>query len=233
MKSLALILTREHNKYTEKLNNELDIDSVVIADSDYSDEEMMSIGFHDMTRMVKRPSAWDKAFYHLAIYDIVFQYDYFYFIEDDVYSKDIDTFNKLILFLDSKIDSDLITHEILSKDESKDWMWWGYAIKFLNENFINHHKSFNPICRLSNKLIEQIFYFRVDKNRFFFHEILFPSLCVDKGLNMDNIFEIPEIENFISSIKYRPLIQEDTITDNKIYHPVKPPYVTEFKIHDA
>lgn len=233
MKSFALILTREHNDYTKKLYEELDIDSVVISDSDYQDSDMMSLGFYDMTRMVKRPSAWDKAFYYLAVYDIVHKYDYFYFIEDDVYCKDLNRFNELISFLDTKFGSDLITYEILSKEKSEDWMWWGYAKRFLADYFTNHNKSFNPLCRLSSKLIEEILYFRVDKNQFFFHEVLFPTLCADRGLIFDDFRDLPEIEKFIGTIQYRPLMDSETITDDRIHHPVKPPYISKFKIHDA
>ena len=55
------------------------------------------------------------------------------------------------------------------------------------------------ICRLTKKIIEKIIEFKKEHNRFLFHEILFPSLCIKYNLLLDKI----NINKYIIYVKDR------------------------------
>lgn len=205
------------------INSGIDTISIVDHKSDHNILEKEN--FTDLTCLYKnskplRVTSWEKCFYHIDINNLTSQYDYFYLIEDDVYSKEPDAILSLINYF-NLFDANLISKGILPKHDSMEWNWWSRNEDQYENVFKDPHKSFNPICRLSSKLIEIILAFKQTYNRFYFHEILFASLCVDNNLSYHDYTYYPEISNYIGKIHYRPKIDIQEITDSKIYHPVK------------
>lgn len=223
-KNLILILSRKQTEYTDKLNNFFrtnHVDSILIEDNnDPPQSFLIDEGYHNMTKILDRPSAWEKSLYFIFVNDLYRKYDYFYFIEDDVYSKDLNVFLRLISLWNT-IDYDLIARAIKDQTEEPEWFWWKKTVKD-RENFKCSVKSFNPICRLSSRLIVKIHQYKEYYNSLVFHEILFPSVAKDfnmKYLDYDNTEYGKHIEIVVAP-DCKILNYEDIITDN-IYHPYK------------
>lgn len=223
-KTLVLILC---NRYYQNIVEfeatliENDIDYILVCDSCTLDQDqnLLENGFYNLTRSpyIKKPSAWDKSFNIISKKFLTDEYGYFFFIEDDVYSKKYSNIIKFILE-SNKIDSDLITHNIKSINHSPNWKHWKEEyVKLLK----NPHQSFNPICRLSNKLIKKILEYQNIYKKFDFHEILIASLCLENNLTYTNYLEHDILKTFIGYIRYNPILIENNIFDDKIYHPVK------------
>lgn len=220
-KSCFLLLSKAKNEYIEELSAIFKPNSFIIYDTDYSDDLLKQKGFIGLTGGIKQPSAWDKSFYFISQITDVTNYSYFYFIEDDVFSKKIHNIKLLAYYLDSNYNSyDLIAHYIQNKSESTNWPWWDK----IDVNLKNQYRSFNPFCRLSKKLVNSILDYRNNNNCFIFHEILFASLCGDHQYSTVSLDSNKEYNKFIGSIKARPILDKIFIDDEKIYHPVKPIY---------
>lgn len=232
MKSLALILSKNDNSYVNYLKNNLNINTKIIFDYHYDDKNILNFGFYNLTATIKKPSAWDKSFFLISESNLIHQYDYFYFIEDDVFSRDIKQINSLISFLDNNIDESFISHYIKSKTDSANWHWWKKNnLQSLGVNFWDNkcklYKSFNPFCRLSSNLVQLVLNFRAEYNKFYFHEILFPTLSIQNNMKMFDLSTNYVSKNYFDIFRYRPIIDKYNICNDKIYHPVKPNYSTE------
>jgi hypothetical protein len=185
-----------------------------------NDQKLLSTGFFNLTRSpyIKKPSAWDKSFYTIVQDDLLKNYDYFYFIEDDVYSKNYETIISFIMDAQSTFAVDFITKKIRPKSHHPQWKYW--KEDYINE-FTNPSQSFNPFCRLSNRLINKILDYKNTHNQFNFHEILFASLCLENDLSYINYIENNILNKYIGSFRYYPIMVESDISDPLIYHPVK------------
>lgn len=222
---LVLILSKDKSKKTntlcEKLENE-NISYKNICDSCTidSDEIIKNLGFTGLTRSpyIKRPSAWDKAFHFVQNNNLTASYKYFFFIEDDVYSKNYTSLLKFII--DANIFTvDLITKQIRPKSHHPKWKHW-------QENYVNElkapHQSFNPLCRLSSKLITKIIEYKNYHGTFEFHEILIASLCLENNFSYINYVESSILKKYIGQFRYNPILTVEDLLDDLIYHPVKP-----------
>jgi hypothetical protein len=223
-KSLILLLCKEKNQNIINFENILiqqKIEFRIICDLCTLDQDdfLLNIGFYNLTRSeyIKKPSAWDKAFYTIYDNELHDIYDYFFFIEDDVYSKN---YNSIINFIKdaSQYKEDLITKCIRPKSHYPIWKHWF-------ENYVNTLKypsqSFNPLCRLSKILVEKIIQYQRNNGRFNFHEILIASLCLEYNLTHINYIENETLKKYIGDIRYDPVSIIQDITDDLIYHPVK------------
>lgn len=233
MKSLCLILTRDNNEYVKLLSNNLSIDNKIIVDSEIYPKDLEDTNFFGLTQKVNNKTAWDKSFYYIHKHNLLLNYDFFYFLEDDVYCRNIKRFDLVFDILDNKYYYDLITHEINSKVNEPSWYWWNTLdLENLSKRYVSLFKSFNPFCRISSKLLEKIFEYQAANNKFNFHEILFPTLAYNNNLSMINIDKIKDVNNFFGIFTYRPIISMSNIKDDKIYHPVKPKYNNRYLYHD-
>jgi len=216
IKNYCLILSRSKNKYCESFTNTIS-NSVVIYDKDISDEELKNQNYCCLTENVKKNSAWDKAIYYIdSNLNLLKKYDYFYFIEDDVYSNNLKIFIDLFTILDN-YNHDLIAHNIKTQQQSPEWSWWKKYRKYTV-------KSYNPLCRLSTKMIRLIIDYHKKNKKLLFHEILFASLAYSNKLSVLDLRSINQYKNLFGIFRYRPVIDTKNIRDNKIYHPVKPKY---------
>jgi hypothetical protein len=209
------------NEYV-KILSQKNIPHQIVCDlcSIDNDQKLLSTGFFNLTRSpyIKKPSAWDKSFYTIVQDDLLKNYDYFYFIEDDVYSKNYETIISFIMDAQSTFTVDFISKKIRPKSHHPQWKYW--KEDYINE-FTNPSQSFNPFCRLSSRLINKILDYKNIHNQFNFHEILFASLCLEYDLSYINYIENDILNRHIGSFRYRPIMVESDIRDSLIYHPVK------------
>jgi hypothetical protein len=222
--TLVLVLCKNISNHIELLINKLEQNnfSYTVVCDDCSvdiDQHLISNGFINLTRAdhIKKPSAWDKAFYQIHQQQLLSSYDYFFFIEDDVYSTNYDS---LIDFIKecNKYDSDLITKSVRTQNHFPTWKRW--KEQYISE-LLTPRQSFNPICRLSKDLIEKIFEYRDTINKFNFHEIIFASLCVQHSLKYIEYINHIELKAHFGSIAFEPIFTFDTIPNHLINHPVK------------
>lgn len=209
------MLSRSKNEYCEKIKHSID-NTIVIYDNEIADKILKDQNYCCLTETVKKISAWDKAIYYLSTMNLIEKYDYFYFMEDDVYTNDLLILIKLFNILNN-YNHDLISHDIKSQSESLKWNWWRKYRKYTA-------KSYNPFCRLSKKLLILVIdYFKKNK-KLLFHEVLFASIAYDHKLKTLNFNLIDEYKKIFGVFRYRPIIHAKNIKDNRIYHPVKPVY---------
>lgn len=228
--TLCLLLCRNQSKYISVLEQtfkKTNIDTLIIDDSVIDNSLPETDNFTNLGRLRSNNQtlniiSWDKSFYIISAYNLVNQYDYFFFIEDDVYTKKPDTIVNFIEHF-ACLDYDLLSRGILSIENDPEWPGWSFKDDHeYRKLFKNIYRSYNPFCRLSNKLISTILEFKNNYNKFYFHEILFASLCVDNGLKYYDYKNDKECgDKYIGVFTYRPVISKQDIHDNKIYHPVK------------
>lgn len=221
-KNFISILSRNETKYTKELNdffNANGIDSILIQDNNDPPRSFLKDkGYSNMTKICDRPCSWEKSLYFICSNALYEKYDYFYFIEDDVYTKNLNIFIDLIN-LWSNIDNDLIARSIKNMEEEPDWFWWKDTTKD-RENFKNTIKSFNPICRLSKKLIFKIYQYKEYYSSLVFHEILFASIVKDFDMTYLD-YDDSEYGKHIEVMVASPEINYENITTDNIYHPYK------------
>lgn len=133
-------------------------------------------------------------------------------IEDDVAGCRED-FSRL-LKITNEVDADLSTLDFRTKDTFPQWPHWHFA----SDHFAHPACSFNPLCRLSSRLVAMVLEFRRCHRRFIFQETLFASLVADHGLSYYDWREDPEIGILFNSFRYRPEIDG---LEKGIHHPVK------------
>ena len=70
-KNLILILCRKQTEYTNKLNSFFrtnHVDSVLIKDNNDPPQSFLrDEGYHNMTKILDRPSAWEKSLYFIFV----------------------------------------------------------------------------------------------------------------------------------------------------------------------
>jgi hypothetical protein len=224
MNNACFILCRKRNCRTEKLKEDLskDIDTFLICDNEISTNTMVLNNFVRLNQIGfinNRPSAWEKSFFYLETKVSFNKYDHIYFIEDDVYSKNNSMYIALIKYWNT-LNEHFISKHIRSKNQSLEWFWWENDISY-KKYFKNPYRSFNPICRLSSKLINFILEFRKKNNRFVFLEILFISVAIKNNMSYMDYNLDEKSQKYIGDIHYRPEIKIKDICDNRLYHPVK------------
>ena len=231
------IMCRENSMSTKLLHAYLinnNINTIIVTDNPsdhiyYSDEELILQNFNNITlHTEKHPTAWDKAFYH--IYKNNLKYDYYYFIEDDVSCVNLQIFLKLFQTL-VNYNNDLIATQIKSQIEDPFWDNWyiknlfNRAYKGVDDKIL--YRSFNPFCRISNKLINKIFEFYDEYHRLYFHEIMIPTLCVKNKLTYIDFKKNKELKQFFGPFNYvGPELK--FLTKNYFYNKISHPrYVGE------
>lgn len=171
-----------------------------------------SEGFQNTHSKIKGATSREKALYYFYKNDI--NYDYIWFIEEDVFIPTIETIKNI----DIKYpDNDLLVsrHEICH--EKKSCWHWNLVNKQLNGKISLPYSS-SLICaiRCSKKLLEQIFSHAVKYKTLFFCETMFNTIALHNNLNVKTIEEL-------STIVWRRKkpYQKNEININNLYHPVK------------
>lgn len=79
-------------------------------------------------------------------------------------------------------------------------------------------RSFNPLCRLSGRLVREILDFREARRRFTFHEVFFASVAKAHGMRCFDWGKDAELKYDVAHFRYRPVIESAL---PGIVHPVK------------
>lgn len=183
----------------------------------YEDKDLLSRGYRGLSPLshrhrIKIPGAWEKAFFYL---DKQLEYDYYYFIEDDVFSNDLQVFIKLFEKL-KRYNTDLISTYMNSRLNNNSWMWWKEGFFFPPEK---QYSSFNCICRLSKELVSNILLFQKNNNRFMFQEILYASVCINNDLSC---MDLSKEDYFLDFFEDYSCDNKGRVDHNKITHAFKP-----------
>lgn len=185
-------------------------DSIYIPDSEAGRfQGMMS----DPGRF-PRITAWSRAFAHIAATSNLA--DGFWFVEDDV-AGDQASFRELVkLTTDER--PDLAVPCIWSKDYDPEWPWWWQAEGY----FTMPLAAFQPLCRVSARLIECVLDFQKAHGKLTFHEILFASLALENRMLCLDWSQSAQCRRLFGA--FRPAPEVD-VCGPGISHPVKSPCI--------
>jgi hypothetical protein len=172
-------------------------------------------GFQNTHSRIKGSTSREKALYYFYKNNI--NYDYIWFIEEDVFIPTIETIKNI----DIKYpDNDLLIrdHEICHKKRS-DWHW----------NLVNRQLSGKiklpyawakgaGICaiRCSKKMLECIFNHALKYKTLFFCEVMFNIIALHNNLNVKDIEELKTI-----CWRKKNGWKKNDIDIKNLYHPVK------------
>ena len=174
-------------------------------------QESIENGFHSSVKKYeKKAVSRDKALYYFYKNDI--DYDYIWFIEEDVFIPTIETIKNI----DIKYpDNDLLVSENTIVNQIKDNWHWQYVNKQLS-NKISFPYAKAMICaiRCSKKLLECIFENVKKFKTLFFDEVMFNTISLHNNLNIKVIKEL-------KTIVWRKEWEKNDIDINNLYHPVK------------
>ncbi|OOV17350.1 hypothetical protein [Flavobacterium sp. LM4] len=165
-------------------------------------------------------------------------YNFYWLIEDDVhYNGNWQDFFAFFLKFNS---ADFISSHMNDFNENPNWYWWNTLFHqkkiILSENKV---RSFNPIYRLSNKALEYL-HNQLKNGWQGHHEVLIPTLLKHGGFNIQDFGGlgpyVPENcknrfykridinqsnELFGNSMRFKPNIFDQEITESLLYHPAK------------
>lgn len=230
---LVLLLTKNVNFVVSLLYQQIKSagsEIIIISDAPqdpknyvitYKNKELVDTNFLNLHGFVSRPTAWEKAFYH--IYKTKPGYDHYYFVEDDVACFSHQTWISFFAEM-SKREEDLLATRFGTRGVHS-WAHWG---KYKGPNDEEVWASLNCISRMSSRLIDAVFEYYHSTGKFYFQEILVPTTCVRHGMTWKDFREVEQIEKlfgFFCSLPPKPKFREvvsQQIREGKIVHPIKP-----------
>ena len=187
------------NKLKDKYINIIffQLDNNIALKSGYNNSN--TIGLHKLV------SGWDKALFYFSNYNV--NYDYVWFIEDDVFFYN----EKTIIDIDVKYPSyDLLANCDFKEGNYNDWLWSGIKINLPKP----YYSGMMCAIRVSKDLLKNINVYANRNKKVFFIEALFPTIINHNNLTY---FQPDELTN----IKYRFEWNIDIVNKSHIYHPVK------------
>jgi hypothetical protein len=153
----------------------------------------------------KMISGWDKALCYFSLINT--NYDYVWFMEDDVFFYDETT----IMNIDNKYPSfDILANCEFKEGDYSQWLW-----RFIKINLQKPHYS-GMMCatRLSINVLKEIDKYAVKNKCLFFIEALFPTIV---KYNNFTYFQ----PNELKTIKYRFVWNDKNVNKTGLYHPLK------------
>ncbi len=171
-------------------------------------------GFKNTHAQIKRAVSRDKALYFF--YKMNIDFDFIWFIEEDVFIPTIDTINDI----DKKYtNEDLLirSHEIIN-EKGIDWFWWKKVCKQL-DNIIDMPYAWAKgagICavRCSKKMLDCIAKHAIKHQSLFLDEVLFNTIAHKNNLLVNAIDEL-------QTITWKKKWKQNDIKSTNLYHPVK------------
>ena len=171
-------------------------------------------GFKNTHAQIKRAVSRDKALFFF--YKMKINYDFIWFIEEDVFVPTIDT----IKAIDTKYtNEDLLirSHEIINK-KSTDWFWWKKVHKQL-ENIIDMPYAWAKgagisAIRCSKTLVDYIGEHAIKHKSLFLDEVLFNIIAHKNNLLVKDIDEL-------KTITWKKEWKQNDIKATNLYHPIK------------
>lgn len=163
-------------------------------------------GYINLNLIINGCNGWDKVIY--VSHTILNEYDFIWFIEDDVFFYD----EKTLLDIDAKYkEIDLLSNEIIEENNLNSWHWsWVTPIHFE----LPYYQGMMCICRMSRKLLDAIENYIKEHKQMFFLEAMFPTIC--KKTNLIHTSPI-EFENII----WRKHFNKNDLNKTHLFHPLK------------
>lgn len=174
-------------------------------------------GLMGQTDVFPALTAWSRAFYHLSL--TPGEEDYIWFVEEDV-AGDAASW-KALVEMTSASGADLAAWEIRSQTEDPGWYFW-YKVE---PWFPARWKAFQPLCRVSARLIQAALDFRAQHGHFVFHEGLLASLAAREDMKLLDWSRHPVACRCFGTFRWRPVLSNP---EPGICHPVK-----DEECHDA
>lgn len=185
-----------------------------------NNKESIENGFHSSLTGFGNPgfkNPWtgkagsrDKALYYFYKNNI--NYDYIWFIEEDVFIPTVETIKNIdIKYPDNDL---LVGNNKIIHEKHTDWLW-----SIVNEQIdgkISLPYSCSMICaiRCSKKLLESIFTHVLKYKALFLDEVLFNTIALHNNLSIQVIEEL-------STIHWCKNWEKNDININNLYHPIK------------
>jgi hypothetical protein len=155
-------------------------------------------------------TAWSRAMYHLS--QTLEPDQAVWFIEDDVAGSP--AFFQQLVAQTSASGADLAARDIYSKADDGEWDCWSLA-----EPWFQHPvRAFQPLCRVSSRLIAAALEFRQAHGEFAFQEILFATLAATHGMHCLDWSKHIEHARLFGTFRFRPAVEW---AGYGICHPVK------------
>ncbi len=159
-------------------------------------------------------TAWSRALCHLSR---TFEEDEaIWFVEDDV-AGDAGSFAALVRET-AEMGVDLAAMDVRTREADAHWPYWGYADGFFSEAA----RAFQPMCRLSGRLVRAVLDCREQNGRCTFHEVMFPSVAREQGMSWLSWCREAALKRHFGEFHYRPAV---TSVGFGVSHPVKEPEV--------
>jgi hypothetical protein len=183
----------------------------------YSDEEVAGYGgLMSNSSPFPTLTAWSRAMFHL---EKTLQPDEaVWFVEDDV-AGNPEFFGALVRETAS-YGADLAALDIFSRDADPGWHLWNFAEPWFKQPW----KAFKPLCRKSPRLISAALDFRRKHGRFAFHEVLFPSLASEAGMQCLDWNRHGDFRRLLPVFLFRPPLDRPV---PGVCHPVKADHTHE------
>jgi hypothetical protein len=215
------LLLHEINVYImcdqEPILNDKSLEKYILY---YPNKKMIELGWVYLYDSAPIITSWDKATYFAYTLNL----PYVWLVEYDVYWNNTE---KIIELFNIKNDADLICYpQSATYKESISWYHWKEAkINEIEKDKSKWIATFNQITRLSNRLLKKIDEIAKTKNRLYFHEIIFGTLC---NINNYKITYITDLNlDLYINIKWKDAFTEQQVKQfiNKykkvLLHPVK------------
>ena len=185
----------------------------------FPDNQLKEIGWtHHMSYASLQITAWDKATY----FGYLSKADYVWFCEDDMVWNKPATI-RMIMNEASKKKDDLIAFPLASYKDQPKWYHWDKAV-LLTKNKHNWVATYNQLCRVSKRVLEEMYKLSISRKRLFFHEVMFATICKSKGYPISYIKDLGDI-HIVN--RWRPVISEEEAENEEsghkyvLLHPVK------------
>ena len=162
-------------------------------------------------------TAWSRALCHVS--RTLADDEAVWFVEDDV-AGDKASF-ALLARGTAALGVDLVSIEVRTIEEDPPWPLWHYADGF----FSSAVRSFQPMCRLSGRLIRAVLACCEKHGRCTFHEVMFPSVAREHGMSWRSWSQEPGLRDLVSEFRYRPEVRRVL---HGVSHPVK-----DLEVHEA
>lgn len=155
----------------------------------------------------KDVTGWDKGLYYFAHIQNVYDYEYVWFFEDDVFFYDEETLTKI----DNKYkEQDILCNSSFEEAKLNEWLWHRIQINFPSP----YYCGMICICRFSKKMLESIKNYVIQNNTLFFIEAFFPSIAM-----YNNLKYISNPDEFLT-VK-RDFLDINSCNKNNLYHFLK------------
>ena len=156
----------------------------------------------------KSVTGWDKALYFFSCNKLNLNYNYTWFMEDDVYFYNEET----LINIDKKyVDNDILCNSSFQEAKLNEWLW-----KYIKINFSPpYYCGMMCIVRFTQNMLHCIKNYALKNKTLFFLEALFPIIAIKNNLLC---YKNP---NEFLTVTHREKHDLELLNNNNLYHPLK------------